>query len=62
MHLPQRTLVPKKQYVRKPGASRPAKPERQVLEGIVFVLRTGSHPLRRQSLKRGSNQEAHSGE
>ena len=39
--IPQRALVPDKQYVRKPGAGRPAKPARQVFEAIVFVLRTG---------------------
>jgi transposase len=38
--VPQRVL-PDKQYVRKPGAGRPAKPARQVFEGIVYVLRTG---------------------
>ena len=39
--IPQRALVPDKQYVRKHGAGRPAKPARQVFEAIVFVLRTG---------------------
>ena len=39
--IPQRAQVPGKQYVRKPGAGRPAKPPRQVFEAIVFVLRTG---------------------
>lgn len=39
--IPQRSLVPGKQYVRKHGAGRPAKPARQVFEAIVFVLRTG---------------------
>ncbi len=38
---PQRAPSPNKQYVRKPGAGRPAKPARQVFEGIVYVLRTG---------------------
>ena len=28
-------------YVRKPGAGRPTKPARRVLEAIVYVLRTG---------------------
>ena len=39
--VPPRTQVPGKEYVRKPGAGRPAKPARQVFEAIVFVLRTG---------------------
>jgi transposase len=39
--VPQRAPVPGKEYVRKPGAGRPAKPARQVFEAIVFVLRTG---------------------
>ena len=39
--IPQRAQVPGKQYVRKPGAGRPANPPRQVFEDIVFVLRTG---------------------
>ena len=40
--VPQRVPSPDKQYVRKPGAGRPPKPARQVFEGIVYVLRTGS--------------------
>ncbi len=39
--VPQRALVAGKQYVRKPGAGRPAKPARLVFEAIVYVLRTG---------------------
>jgi transposase len=38
---PQRIPSPSKEYVRKPGAGRPPKPARQVVEGIVYVLRTG---------------------
>lgn len=32
--IPQRALVPGKQYIRRPGAGRPAKPARQVFEAI----------------------------
>jgi len=39
--VPQRALVPGKEYVRKPGAGRPPKPARLVFEAIVYVLRTG---------------------
>lgn len=39
--IPPRIAPAGKKYVRKPGAGRPAKPPRQVFEGIVFVLRTG---------------------
>jgi len=42
--VPQRALVPGKQYVRKPGSGRPAKPARLVFDAIVFVLRTGRRP------------------
>jgi transposase len=39
--VPQRVQPAGKQYVRKPGAGRPAKPARLVFEAIVYVLRTG---------------------
>ncbi len=39
--VPIRKVDPTKNYVRKPGAGRPAKPARQVFEAIVYVLRTG---------------------
>ncbi|MCX7741847.1 MAG: IS5 family transposase [Tepidimonas sp.] len=39
--IPQRQRVPGKQYRRRPGAGRPAKPARLVFEAIVHVLRTG---------------------
>ena len=39
--IPTRERVAGKEYVRKPGAGRPAKPSRQVFEAVVFVLRTG---------------------
>jgi transposase len=38
--IPQRQRPPEKQFVRKPGAGRPAKPARLVFEAIVFVLHT----------------------
>jgi len=38
---PASSQVPEKVYVRKPGAGRPAKPERLVFEAIIYVLRTG---------------------
>jgi transposase len=39
--VPARPRPADKQYVRKPGAGRPAKDARLVFEGIVYVLRTG---------------------
>jgi len=36
-----RNSVEEKVYRRKPGAGRPAKPERLVFEAIIYVLRTG---------------------
>ena len=39
--IPQPARSPQKQYARKAGAGRPAKPARLVLEAIVYVLRTG---------------------
>ncbi len=39
--IPARVPDVNKNYVRKPGAGRPAKSPRQVFEAIVFVLRTG---------------------
>ena len=36
-----RAVAAQKNYVRKPGAGRPAMPARQVFEAIVYVLRTG---------------------
>lgn len=39
--IPERAPQPDKTYLRKPGASRPPKPARQVFEAIGFVLRTG---------------------
>ena len=39
--VPQSVRDTGKQYVRRPGAGRPAKPPRLVFEAIVYVLRTG---------------------
>jgi transposase len=39
--IPARDPVAGKEYLRKPGAGRPAKPSRQVFEAVVYVLRTG---------------------
>ncbi len=39
--IPARKVDPKKKYLRKPGAGRPAKPARQIFEAVVYVLRTG---------------------
>ncbi len=39
--IPVRQRSMTKQYSRKPGAGRPAKPARQVFEAVVYVLRTG---------------------
>jgi transposase len=39
--IPQRQRPPEKQFIRKPGAGRPAKPARLVFEAIAYVLRTG---------------------
>jgi transposase len=39
--VPSRKVDSTKNYVRKPGAGRPAKPARLVFEAIVYVLRTG---------------------
>jgi transposase len=39
--VPAREPAMGKQYVNKPGAGRPRKPDRLVFEAIVYVLRTG---------------------
>ncbi len=39
--IPVRKRARDREYVRKPGAGRPAKAARQVFEAIVYVLRTG---------------------
>ena len=39
--IPVRERPAVREYVRKPGAGRPAKPARQVFEAVVYVLRTG---------------------
>ena len=39
--VPERVRDPHKQYQRRAGAGRPAKPARLVFEAIVYVLRTG---------------------
>lgn len=39
--IPQPSRDPDKEYLRKPGAGRPRKPDRLVFEAIVYVLRTG---------------------
>jgi len=39
--VPQPVRDANKQYARRPGAGRPAKPARLVFEAIVYVLRTG---------------------
>jgi transposase len=39
--IPARRVDPKKKYVRRPGAGRPAKEPRKVFEAVVYVLRTG---------------------
>ncbi len=39
--IPQPTRDPARQYLRRAGAGRPAKPARLVFEAIVYVLRTG---------------------
>ena len=57
--IPLRERAADNEYLRKPGAGRPAKPARQVFEAVVYVLRTGCQWKARPKERFGSASAVH---